>query len=94
MQKRDLAQFLLWIRYTLDAFPRGVECFFNTAIEDGMENVFLAFEVELDGAVGNACLAGYVRDLGIEVTVMREDTDSGAQNSLALIASSHADRIK
>src|SRR6185437_8923326 len=51
MQCRDLAQFLLWIRDTLDSFPRGVECFFNAAIEDRMENVFLALEVEIDCAI-------------------------------------------
>src|ERR1041385_8723130 len=45
MQRRDLAQFLLWIRYVFDPFPCGVECFFNAAIEDRMEDVFLAFEI-------------------------------------------------
>src|SRR5215470_6288178 len=31
MQRRDAAQFFLWIRDPLDAFPRRVERFFNAA---------------------------------------------------------------
>src|SRR4051794_28016465 len=40
MQGRDLAQLFSWILKVLDLFPRGVERFLDTAVEDGMKNVF------------------------------------------------------
>src|SRR5689334_6926647 len=92
MQRCDLAQFLLWICYTLDTFPRRVECFFNTAIENRMENVFLALEVEIDRAVRDAGFARDVGDFGIEVAVVGEDTGGGAQDCFTLIADRGADR--
>jgi hypothetical protein len=59
-----------------------------------MEYVFLAFEVEIDGAIGNPGFASDVGDFGVEVTVVREDTDGGAQNRFALIASGRAGTIE
>ena len=58
----------------------------NAAIEDGVENIFFAFEVEIDGAVGDAGLARDIGDFGIELAVMGEDGDNGAQDGFAFIA--------
>ena len=59
-----------------------------------MEYVFLAFEVEIHGAVGNTGLAGNVCDFRVEVAVAREDSYGGAQNRFALIASGRAVTIE
>jgi hypothetical protein len=51
-----------------------------------VENVFLTFEVEIDSAVGDASLARDIRDLRVEVAVMREDTNRSAQDGLTFIS--------
>ena len=78
------------IRNALDLFPRGVERFFNAAVEDRMQDVFLALEVQVDGAVGDPGFARDVGDFRIEVTVVGEDAGSGAQDCLTFIANSGA----
>ena len=93
MQKRDLTQLLFRVRDVFNLFSRSAEGVFDAAIEDGVEYVFLAFEVEIDGAVGNPASRAMSATL-VEVTVVREDTDSRAQNRFALIASGHAGTIE
>ncbi len=66
-------------------FLPGGDGFFHAAIEDRMKNLFLAFEVEIDGAVGHAGFAGDVGNFGIEVAVVGKDADGGAQNCFALV---------
>src|SRR5215213_450384 len=86
MQCRNLAQLFSWIRNPLDLFPRRVERFLDTAVEDRMENVFLALEVKIDGAIGDTSFARDVGDFRVEITVVGEDSDGGAQNRFTLIA--------
>src|ERR1043165_8008694 len=86
MEQRSLPKLFFWIRDLGDLVSGGVECFFNTAIEDGMENVFFAFEVKIDSAIGDAGFARDIGDLRIEVTTMREDTDRSPQNSFTFIS--------
>src|SRR4029078_5021089 len=86
MQCRDLAQLFSWICNGLDLFPRGVERFLDTAIEDRMENVFLALEIKVDGAIGDTGFASDIGDFRIEITIMCEDTYGGAHNGFTLIA--------
>src|SRR5215217_3684752 len=88
MQRRDLAQFLPWILNALDLFPRGVERFLNAAIKNRMKNIFLALEVKINGAVGDAGLASNISNFRIEVTVVREDTGGSAQDCFTLITDS------
>jgi len=40
----------------------------------------------IDGAIGDASLAGNISYLGVEIAIMSEDADSGAQDSFTLIA--------
>jgi len=56
----------------LQLFPAGGYRLFHAAIENGMKDFFLALEVEVNGAVGNAGLAGDVGNLGVEITVVSE----------------------
>jgi len=86
MQRCDLAQLLLWILDVLDLFPGSVERFLNAAIENRMKDVFLALEVKVDSAVGDAGFARDVGNFGIEVTVVCEDPGGGAQDCFTLIA--------
>jgi hypothetical protein len=58
-----------------------------------VEDIFLAFEVEIDGAVGDSGFACDVGNFGIEVTIVREDTSGGAEDGLAFIATGHADTV-
>src|SRR4051812_24193557 len=51
--------------------------------EDRDEQIFLAVEVEIDGAVGDAGRLRDLRHLGVEVAVPREDVDGGAEDALA-----------
>ena len=85
MQRRDLAQFFSWIRNVLDLFPRGVEGFLDTAVEDRMENVFLTLEVEVNSAVGYTRCAGDIGDLRVEVTIVCKDAYRGAQNGFTFV---------
>jgi hypothetical protein len=56
-----------------------------------MKDFFFAFEVEIDGTVGDSGFAGDVGDFRVEVTVVREDTSGGAQEGFAFIAAGDAD---
>ena len=88
MQQSDLAEFFTRIIEFFDLLSRRVERLFNAAIENRMEYVFFAFEVEIDSAVGNAGLARDVGNLGVEVTVVRKHTNGRAQDCFTLIADS------
>ena len=48
------------------------------------EQIFLAVEVEVDRAVGDACGARDFRHLRVEVAALRKDVDRRAENALAL----------
>ncbi|HTF37237.1 MAG TPA: hypothetical protein VK651_02925 [Blastocatellia bacterium] len=51
-----------------------------------MQYFFLAFEIEIDSTVGNAGFARDVGDFGIEVAIIREYANGGAQDCAALIS--------
>jgi uncharacterized membrane protein YgcG len=52
--------------------------------EDRDEEIFLAVEVEVDRAVGDAGRLRDLGDLGVEVAVAGEDVDRRAEDALAL----------
>jgi hypothetical protein len=86
MQECDLSQSLARIGDVLDLFSGSAERVFDAAIEDRVEYVFFAFEVEIDGAVCNARFASDVGDFRIEVAVVRKHTYRRAQDCFAFIA--------
>src|SRR5437773_11000380 len=49
-----------------------------------MQNLFFAFEVEIDGAISDISGAGDVGDLGIKVAVTRKDFGGGSQDKFTL----------
>ena len=44
----------------------------HRAVKDRMQDLVLALEIKIDGAVGDAGLGGDVRDLGVEITLCRQ----------------------
>jgi hypothetical protein len=66
------------IAYPFESLATISDCLFHAAIEDRMQNLFLAFEIEIDRAVGDAGFTSDVRDFGIKVTVVGEDANGRA----------------
>jgi hypothetical protein len=50
-----------------------------------MEDLFFAFEVEIDGAISNSRFARNVGNFGIEIAVVGKDADRRTQDSFALV---------
>src|SRR5689334_2930587 len=86
MQQSDAAQLLARIGKIFYLRARRSERVVDAAVEYGVKDFFFAFEVEINGAVGDA---GFTRDVGdfrIEVTVVRKHANGRARDRLALIA--------
>ena len=64
-------------------FDHGVEVA-EEGIEGGAEDVVLAFEVEIDGAVGDAGAGGDGADGGVEVATLGDDFYGGVEDALVL----------
>src|SRR5205085_7528493 len=92
VQTRDAPQLLTRVCQVGDLRARVCQRVGYTAVEDRMENLFFALEVEIDRAVGHARDARHIRDLRIEVAVASEDLNGGAQNGLALVGHSRTRR--
>lgn len=50
-----------------------------------MKDLLFTFEVEINSAIGDAGFAGNVRNFGVEVTVVGENANGGAQNCFAFV---------
>src|SRR5687767_9057721 len=68
------------IGYALEPLLPVGDRLFHVPIENGMQDFFFAFEVEVNGAVGDAGFACNVGDFRIEVTVVCKYLNGRAQN--------------
>ena len=83
---RDAAELLARVFYLRQLLAPGGDGLRRVVLEDGAKDFFLALEVEVDRAVGDARDARHVRHLRVEVAVSREDLRGGAEDCLALVA--------
>ena len=58
----------------------------DDGIDGGAEHVALAFEVEIDGAIGDAGAGGDGADGRVEVAALGDDLNSGFKDALVLVA--------
>jgi hypothetical protein len=56
-----------------------------------VEDLFFALEIEIYGSVCDSRFASYVCDFGIEIAVVRKDSNSGSEDCSAFIAYGSAD---
>jgi len=86
VKQRDATQFFPWISNRCELLRPSAHRLFHAAIENRVQDFFLALEIEIDGAVSDAGLASNVRDFGIEVAVVRKDSDRGTQDRAAFVS--------
>jgi hypothetical protein len=91
MQECDLSQSLARIGDVLDLFSGSAERVFDAAIEDRVEYVFFAFEVEIDGAV---CNARFASDVGANTLIAaRRIASRLSPTAVRTVVSERAERI-
>src|SRR5689334_14674579 len=73
MKLGDAPQLVHRARDLLDLTSALGDEFRHCPVEYRMEYLVLAFEIQIDSAVGYAGLTGNVRDLGVEITFARKD---------------------
>lgn len=54
----------------------------EVAVDGGAEDFVLAFEVEIDGAVGDTGSGGYGADGSVEVAIFGDNFDCGIEDAL------------
>jgi len=90
MQTGELAQLIARVGEPGELGPGAANEFVHRGGEDGSEEVVLVFEIEIDGAIGDAGFAGNVGDFGIKVAGAREYFSSRAQDLEGLLGACRA----
>jgi len=80
---RQAAQPLARIPQVGGGGAAGREPLAHAALEDRDQEIVFAFEIQVDGAGGDAGGAGDVGDLGVEEAALGEDVNRGAEDGVA-----------
>ena len=75
----ESTHWMLW-----DHLVRDVRFAARVLTKDGNQDVFFPIEVEINRSIRDAGGFGDLRNLGVEVAVLREDVDSSAKDALTL----------